>query len=232
MILGIGIAYLVAAPFLGNKATFIRLKNGMIPIFVIALVLGIIFLISNQQLKIENIWIIFSIFSFLCFCYVFISWHFQRRKAGVLLAKIGFTRRNKLGIVLSLLFGLFSSFQTWEFLTLLLEENANSLSINNYIYNLIYLTPLWLMSIYFLVMGLDTLKLRQNGICHTSRFIEWQKIKSISWDQSKPTLLIIRFSSDFPFLSQEALTFQIPKKYREKVNYILKENCPTIAVSK
>lgn len=148
-----------------------------------------------------------------------LTWLFTRKEAGALLLNAEQSSRPKLfGLgILQMAVGL-----AVFIICLFFLQVSSGLSRYTSLEELSRLGFQWSSGVYFVALVISNLEFRENGICHMYSLISWQRIKSYTWEQSKPNTLTIRFKPRFP-LFPRSMSMAIPSQHRDSVSYILNE---------
>lgn len=79
------------------------------------------------------------------------------------------------------------------------------------------------LSLYYVIMLLDRLQIREGGIWIDHSLLEWDRINSYSWEDGRPghpsTTLWLQSASPFPLWYKSAIP--IPVAHRDRVNQLL-----------
>jgi len=141
-----------------------------------------------------------------------LTWFLRKQEAGTLLADLGRTSHNKISLSVSLLYLVILVYLFLEFALWYLGFG---------LYFLLYWCLFFQFS-WLLVLSFSKLEFRENGICFQYSLIQWHRINSYIWEQSKPNTLIIRYKPRLqPFSS--FIKMVIPTRYKNKVSNILEK---------
>ena len=132
----------------------------------------------------------------------------------MVLLDVGRTAQNKLVFWIGLFEGLVALYLTWQL------GFDRALSTEAAALNLVGIVLWWILTTFFIALGLNKLELRENGSCFLYTFIAWQRIQTYRWARSKPTTLMVRFKASLPgwpgFMS-----IAVPPYQKEPVEHIV-----------
>lgn len=212
MAISLGIAYAAGKSMLGREAIQRNLRYALLWIFLgfaIGLIIPLFGKYALLVFKAIQILYVVGLSGWL------ISWLFRRNKAGSLLLDTGRTLQNNLLLGCGLLEIVLMGFLT-------LAELPRYFGLNSKAFDLIFW---WSFPVLFIALGLSKLEFRANGICCMLSFIPWERIRSYTWDRSKPSTLTIRIKREFP-LFLGFMSILVPTNYRDAVSQLLSEKLP------
>lgn len=150
-----------------------------------------------------------------------LSWPFRKRNAGRLLLALGKTLQNKLILWTAWLVIGFAAHMTWMLLGELIRFPESTTPIEVAI-KIIFC---WSFAVYTLLLGLNGLEIRENGLCFLLTVIPWRRIQSYVWQPSHPKLLTIQFER-LPLLPT-TMNIKVPGQHRDTVDRIMATHIPT-----
>ena len=201
----LGLGYWFAAKFFGDEVASRNMRY-MAPFFVATFAIAFLTpLLVPLGGSILLAVIVASVFVWL------LSWPYRKRGAGNLLLNAGRPSQNKLIFWVGIFQGLVASYFTSQ---LFFEDLPSS---EAGITSLIGAICWWMLTIFFLAIGLNKLEFRANGICFQYMFIAWRRMKSYSWDRSKPNTLTVHFAPLWPLLPG-FISIKVPNAHRDSVD--------------
>ena len=76
-------------------------------------------------------------------------------------------------------------------------------------------------SLFYVLMGLGRLQIRENGLWQYGNLLKWDRIKSYEWKGKSDCTLMLQAETWFPFMGRGALP--VPIEYKEEIDRMLQE---------
>ncbi len=222
LLIVVGGSYAIACQRLAQDVRSPKLRP-IIPFFLIGVVIPGVSSSRIPFLRTPYALLSLSIVSAVFIPIYLLSWRWRKKKAGCLVLDLGQTLSNKLCFGLGLLEVLGASYFTFSLIRQVSRENYQFSP--DEIYRLGVAIFLWTLAILLLAWGVSRLQLRENGFCYHYQILNWHKIISYAWQESKPNTLTMRLKSKVSFLPK-FVSFPIPPDKRNQVEYILANYVP------
>lgn len=215
----IGSGYLVGVMILGKKAASRHIRYGL-PWLLIGFALAFVFAILMRWQRPSG--------DFFSLAYVagvltwLLSWPVRQQGAGNVLLNAGRTLQNKLLFWIGILEVGMALYFTWPSL-IVPVRSVEYISIFQVIF-------WWVFAVFFLVLGLSQLELRERGLCFMYTFVTWQRMKSYVWEPSRPNTLTIEVKPYLP-LMPKFISITVPKSHRDAIEQIVATRISDATVS-
>lgn len=215
----VGSGYLVGAIILGRKAASRNVRYGL-PWLLMGFALAFVFATLMRWQRPSSD--LFSLAYVMVVLTWLLSWPVRRQDAGEVLLNAGRTLQHKLLFWIGILEVGVAIYFTWPSL-IVPVRSVEYISIPQIVF-------WWVFAIFFLVLGLSQLELRENGFCFMYTFVRWQRIKSYAWEPSRPNTLTIQVKPYLP-LMPGFISITVPSSHRDAVEQIVAAHFSDAAVS-
>lgn len=222
LLIGVGGGYAIASRIWGQEVAYRRLRD-TIPFFLLGVLIAWASSFGIPVLETSYIFFSLSILYAIFIAIYLLSWLWRKKKAGFLVLDLGRTVNNKILLGLGLIETLSASAFTFVFLDQVSSETNYSGMDEIYLLSLAIF--LWTLAIFFFGRGVSRLQIRENGLCYQCSILNWHKIISYAWEESKPSILTFRLQQKSPFLPK-LVSLKIPPDKQNEVEYILANYVP------
>ena len=146
-----------------------------------------------------------------------LSWPIRRKGAGNLQLSIAKTGQDKAFIWLALLTAGGAIALTLFLLDRITGPLATPTGIASGIVQILFL---WTIPLFFLLLSLSHLEIRDNGLAYLFAWQPWERILAFGWDDDKPNTLLFKLDPRSP-ISRRYMTMTIPIDQVETTDKIL-----------
>ena len=214
----LGVSYFVGCNLYGPKATQRNMRY-FLPWFAVGWAIAFIIPTLGQWGGVR--WGFFALIYVVGVVAWLLSWPLREKAAGSLLLNAGRSQQNKLIFWVGICEVAVAAFITWLAVTSLMNFPEETDAIAQVLQIIFW----WTVAAFFLAIGLNKLKVRENGICFMYTFISWSRMKSYAWESSHPNTLTIQYTPFIPVLPGY-MTINIPKRHRDEIDRLVEAHIP------
>jgi hypothetical protein len=231
IIIGVGVAYLVARFVIGETATRRNFLKMVIPAFIGGVV-AVLLIEYTADNNVVFAWIlrIFAVLVTIPLVIQGIHWERRQHRSGRLLLRAGRTANHRLVIAAGIFFAIAAIFLTGLLianpaeLTQLLRNPSDAFSdaVEAPLPSLVIIE--WVLAVYMIWAGSTELELREDAICYLLSQINWKRVKSYQWEGKQETTLSLKLQSKLPNkLFTPCPSFRIPAERKADINRVLEQ---------